>query len=49
MKPDVEKLCKKYIENPTEEMTSEDICHMSVDALLNMNYFLNEDNPFYIF
>ena len=46
MKPDIEELRKKYIENPPEGMTSEDIRHMSEDDLLDMDYFLNEDNPF---
>lgn len=46
MKPDIEELRKKYIENPPEGMSSEDICHMSGDALLDMDYFLNEDDPF---
>ena len=31
MKPDIEELRKKYIENPPEGMTSEDIRHMSED------------------
>lgn len=43
MKSDVEALRKKYIENPPEGMTSEDIRHMSEDDLLDMDYFLNED------
>ena len=43
MKPDVGELRKKYIENPPEGMTSKDIRRMSEDALLNMDYFLNED------
>lgn len=42
MKPDVEELRKKYIENPPEGMTSKDIRHMSEDALLDMDYFLHE-------
>ena len=46
MKPDIEEQRKKYIENPPEGMTSEDIRHMSGDALLDMDYFLNEDDPF---
>ena len=46
MKPDVEALRKKYIENPPGGMTSEDIRHMSEDDLLDMDYFLNEDDPF---
>ena len=46
MKPDTEKLRKKYINTPPEGMTSEDIRHMSEDDLLDMDYFLNEDDPF---
>ena len=46
MKPDIEELRKKYIKNPPEGMTSEDIRHMSGDNLLDMDYFLNEDDPF---
>ena len=46
MKPDIEELRKKYIENPPEGITSKDIRHMSEDDLLDMDYFLNEDAPF---
>ena len=46
MKPDIEALRKKYIENPPEGMTSKDIRHMSEDDLLDMDYFFNEDDPF---
>ena len=46
MKPDIEELRKKYIKNPPEGTTSEDIRHMSGDDLLDMDYFLNEDDPF---
>ena len=44
MKPNTEKLRKKYIENPPEGMTSEDIRRMSEDDLLDMDYFLNDDD-----
>ena len=43
MKPDIEALHKKYIDNPPEGMTSKDIRLMSEDELLDMDYFLNED------
>ena len=43
MKPDIEKLRRKYIDNPHEGMTPEDIRRMSEDDLLDMDYFLNED------
>ena len=46
MKPDIEALRKKYIDNPPEGMTSKDIRLMSEDALLDMDYFLNEDDLF---
>ena len=43
MKPDIEKLREKYMNNPPEGMTSTDIRHMSEEELLDMDYFLNED------
>lgn len=46
MKPNVEELRKKYMDNPPEAMTSRDIRHMSDDVLLDMDYFLNEDDLF---
>ena len=47
MNPDTEKLRKKYMDNPPEGMTSGDIRRMSEDDLLDMDYFLNEDDLFY--
>ncbi|MDE6313057.1 MAG: hypothetical protein K2M46_05475 [Lachnospiraceae bacterium] len=57
MKPDIEKLRKKYMNNPPEGTTSTDIRSMSDEALLDMDYFLNDDeldddfgeDGFYIF
>lgn len=46
MNQTIEKLRKKYMDNPPEGMTSEDIRNMSEDDLLNMDYFLNEDDLF---
>ena len=46
MNPNTEKLRKKYMDNPPEGMTSEDIRRMSEDNLLDMDYFLNEDDLF---
>ena len=46
MKPNIEELRKKYLDNPPEGMTSKDIRHMSEDELLDMDYFLNEDDLF---
>ena len=43
MKTDVEALRKKYMDNPPEGLTSTDIRHMSEEDLLDMDYFLNED------
>lgn len=52
----VEKLRKKYSLNPPDGMTRQDILHMSDSDLLDMDYFLNEEdsddfgeNGFYIF
>ena len=51
-----EELRKKYMLNPPEEMTSDDIRYMSVGDLLDMDYFLNDEDTddvgeegFYIF
>ena len=44
MKTDVEALRKKYMDNPPEGLTSTDIRHMSEEDLLDMDYFLNDDN-----
>jgi len=46
MNPNTEKLRKKYMDTPPEGMTSEDIRRMSEDDLLDMDYFLNEDDLF---
>ena len=46
MNQTIEKLRKKYMDNPPEGMTSEDIRNMSEVDLLNMDYFLNEDDLF---
>lgn len=46
MKQDIEELRKKYIDNPPEGMTSKDIRCMSEEELLDMDYFLNEDDLF---
>lgn len=34
----------KYIKNPPEGMAADDIRHISEDDLLDMDYFLNEDD-----
>ena len=38
MKPNIEELRKKYMENPPEGMTSQDIRYMSEDDLLLLLY-----------
>ena len=43
MKPDIEELRRKYIENLPEGMTSNDIRRMIEDELLAMDYCLNND------
>ena len=43
MNNDIETLRKKYMDNPPEGMTSQDIRSMSKDDLLDMDYFLNDD------
>lgn len=44
MKPDIEELRRKYISNPPEGITADEIRSMSEEALLDMDYFLNEDD-----
>lgn len=44
MNQKTERLRQKYLDNPPQGMTSEDIRRMSEDALLDMDYFLNEDD-----
>jgi hypothetical protein len=46
MKQNIEELRKKYIANPPLGMTSKDIRRMSEEELLDMDYFLNEDDLF---
>ena len=43
-KQHVEKLRKQYIQNPPEGMTPADIKDMSDNDLLDMDYFLHEDD-----
>ena len=42
----IDELRQKYIKDPPEGMTPQDIRRMSEDALLDMDYFLNEDDLF---
>ena len=46
MKTNIEELRKKYMNNPPKGLTSKDIRNMSEDELLDMDYFLNEDDLF---
>ena len=43
-KKKIEELRKKYINTPPEGMTVRDIRNMSDDDLLDMDYFLNDDD-----
>ncbi len=42
----VAELRAKYMQHPPEGMTSKDVKHMSDDDLLDMDYFLNEEDLF---
>jgi len=44
MDQNVEKIRQKYIDNPPEGMTAADIRRMSDNDLLDMDYFLNEED-----
>ncbi len=44
MRLNIEELRKKYMDNPPEGMTAWDIRNMSESDLLDMDYFLNEDD-----
>lgn len=41
-----EEIRNKYIQNPPEGMTADEIRRMSEDDLLDMDYFLNEGDDF---
>lgn len=52
----IERLCKKYSENPPEGMTQKDVLNMSDGDLLDMDYSLTDEDDddfgeegFYIF
>ena len=57
MEQNIEKLRKKYMDNPPEGFSPKDIRNMSEDELLDLDYFLNDDeldddfgeDGFYIF
>lgn len=38
-----EEIRNKYVQNPPEGMTADDVKNMSDDDLLDMDYFLHED------
>ena len=46
MKERTEKLRLKYIQNPPEGMTADEIRDMPDEDLLDMDFFLNEDDIF---
>ena len=46
-KNQIEELRIKYIKNPPDSMSPEDIRLMSDNELLDMDYFLNEDDDIF--
>ena len=46
-KQQIEELRQKYINNPPEGMSKKDIKNMSDDDLLDMDYFLHEDDDIF--
>ena len=46
-KEQIEELRQKYINNPPEGMSKKDIKNMSDDDLLDMDYFLHEDDDIF--
>ena len=46
-KQQLQELRKKYLNDPPEGMTKSDIKHMSDDDLLDMDYFLHEDDDLF--
>ena len=46
MDSNIEELRNKYLQNPPAGMTSKDIRRMSAEELMDMDYFLNEDDLF---
>lgn len=44
MNKHTEELRKKYMKNPPEGMTSEEVRSMSEEDLRDMDYFLNEED-----
>lgn len=43
----VERLRKQYMDHPPEGMTRDDVKHMSDNDLLDMDYFLHEDDDLF--
>lgn len=46
MNTNIEELRKKYIKDPPLGVTAEEVREMSDEELLDMDYFLNEDDLF---
>ena len=42
----IEEIRKKYIKNPPKDMTTKEVKMMSDDDILDIDYFLNEDDIF---
>ena len=46
-KQQIEELRQKYINNPPEGMTAQEVREMDVEDLLDMDYFLHEDDDLF--
>ena len=46
-KQQIEELRQKYIDNPPEGMTAQEVREMDVEDLLDMDYFLHEDDDLF--
>ena len=42
----IAKIKKKYLKHPPEGFSKKEIQQMTDEEILDMNYFLNEDDPF---
>lgn len=47
-KQQIEELRQKYINNPPDGMTAQEVRDMDVDDLLDMDYFLHEDDDIFL-
>jgi len=46
-KQQIEELRQKYIDNPPEGMTAQEVREMDVEDLLDMDYFLHKDDDLF--